>query len=436
MSDDRYRVRAYHRTQAGILLLALVIRAGVLAMMPAGLSSDTDAYRALAVNVQQHGVLGDGVEPTAYRPPLYPMALRMFVRNGTVSATAIGGLHLVLGIVTVWLTSMLACRWGVERMAWLAALLVAFDPILLNQSTQIMTETLAAFLAVLCLLCLTWAGRTETPASACVVGGTLALAALCRPAFLCILGVAWLVTLLVGTGRRRWVNALAMAIAAAIVIAPWAIRNYFHYGRPIVATTHGGYTLLLGNNPDFYRHLREADWGTVWDAEHFIDAWRTRAEREISMQQEDRNVDAESNGAEWELYRDRYAYDDALRHIREQPGMFAYACLVRLGRMWGLVPHQIRSDESIRRRLIRYAVGCWHAVILLAAVLGAWRQGRGLVIKPWLWGALFCLCLTAVHVFYWSNLRMRAPLVPIVAVSAAAGVGLLQRDQHKPNPPV
>jgi len=32
------------------------------------------------------------------------------------------------------------------------------------------------------------------------------------------------------------------------------------------------------------------------------------------------------------------------------------------------------------------------------------------------------LSLTAVHAFYWSDMRMRAPLVPAIALLAASGV--------------
>ena len=49
-------------------------------------------------------------------------------------------------MATVWLTYRLGQRWG--YLSLVVAVLVAFDPILLNQSTLVMTETLAALLAV------------------------------------------------------------------------------------------------------------------------------------------------------------------------------------------------------------------------------------------------------------------------------------------------
>ena len=47
---------------------------------------------------------------------------------------------------------------------------------------------------------------------------------------------------------------------------------------------------------------------------------------------------------------------------------------------------------------------------------------RKLLQPPWIWGVLLCVAFTAVHTFYWTNLRMRAPLMPFVALVAAAAV--------------
>ena len=53
---------------------------------------------------------------------------------------------------------MLGRCWGLGRRgAALAALLVACDPILLDSSCRVMTETLATFLTTAGLLALTWA---------------------------------------------------------------------------------------------------------------------------------------------------------------------------------------------------------------------------------------------------------------------------------------
>ena len=40
---------------------------------------------------------------------------------------------------------------------------------------------------------------------------------------------------------------------------------------------------------------------------------------------------------------------------------------------------------------------------------------------PWLWGTCLIASFTAVHVVDWSDMRMRAPLMPLVCLAAAAG---------------
>jgi hypothetical protein len=36
---------------------------------------------------------------------------------------------------------------------------------------------------------------------------------------------------------------------------------------------------------------------------------------------------------------------------------------------------------------------------------------------------LLAISFTAVHLVYWTDMRMRAPLIPAVALAAAAGTG-------------
>jgi hypothetical protein len=264
-----------------------------------------------------------------------------------------------------------------------------------------------------------------------IVGIVLALAALCRPAFL-----LW--TLAVGTvlwwqNYRRHSIAnkdsrgptargevanhrcfpWAFALGALVVLSPWAIRNQIQFGGPIVTTTHGGYTLLLANNPAFYDWLRAGAWGSVWQADQFNADWKHR-----------RPAD--------EIEADRQAYAEASGAIRREPGTFLYACIVRIGRFWCPLPHQLAADETPLGRLSRYAVALWYLAEFALAMLGVWRICRcfRLPLSPsalrlssaWLWGFLLVGCLLAGHVVYWTDMRMRAPVMPVVAIIAAGGL--------------
>ncbi|NUQ66486.1 MAG: hypothetical protein HUU20_28830, partial [Pirellulales bacterium] len=236
----------------------------------------------------------------------------------------------------------------------------------------------------------------------------------------CVLALPWF--------ARAWADrarlVAAYGLAAAAVLAPWVMRNQVHFGQPIAGTTHGGYTLLLANNPWFYHHLDQGPWRAVWPADELNQWWVSRTSR---------------GTPDDELRADRLAYEEARANIRRQPGMFLYACVVRVGWLWSPLAHQVNPHEPQAERLARYAVGLWNlaelalAVVGLAAVFLARRAAKGeLRVErgTWVWGVLLVLVFTAVHAVYWTNIRMRAPLMPVVVLAAAAGCGAVRRRKR------
>jgi 4-amino-4-deoxy-L-arabinose transferase-like glycosyltransferase len=397
---------------ASLLALALVVRLTALVLGADGLSQDPDNYRGLAQNVLAHGVLGQGETPSAYRPPLYPLLLVPCVALGKWSSIAIGALHLALGMATVWGVDWLGRRWRLGSGAWCAAALTACDPILVHQTTQVMTETTAAFLATAALVVLSLASERPTARVVASAGACLALAALCRPTFLVMLACAMpFVVRRSPTWSSRARQVVIGLTAAGAVLAPWALRNQAQFGLPIVSTTHGGYTLWLGNNSSFYDFLRQRRGGEIWRAADF-DAEVLNA----------RNAEGGSS----EVENDRREYAQAWREIRVQPWMFLYASLLRLGRFWGLIPHQLSNDESFIRRWGRYATGTWYALEFALAAVGLWWIVRQANVPAGLVAALLLAAsFTAVHTVFWTDLRMRAPIAPFVALLAGAGMGVV-----------
>jgi len=447
---DTRTVRAdsprFAQTLFWLLLLTLAVRVGVLLVMPGALAGAPDGYRRLAENVAEHGTLGEGVQPTAYRPPLYPLlrAPCVALGEGAASTWAIGGLHVLLGVGSVGLVWQLGRRCALGRWAWLAGAMVACDPILLGQSTVVMTETAAAFLVALALLALVGAVETPSWRRAAAAGAALGLCGLCRPELLvwaaaCVpaMFILWCRRTREASRDRETVDgaassprfsdrsltvaaglgsSIAVVLGMLVALLPWAVRNQIQFGRPMVTTTHGGYTLLLANNPSFYEHLREGATGTVWDARGLGPVWGGEAHFDTPAA---------------ELAADRRAYVEAWQNIRREPGMFGHSCAVRAGRFWALAPHQGTSP-------LRWAIGAWYLVEFLLASVGLCvataRLSRHKAVPPcppclrggssgwWLWGLLLAVSMTAVHAVYWSDMRMRAPLVPVVALAATGGI--------------
>lgn len=397
---------------AGVALLVgtVALRMAVILSDTAPFAHDVDGYRALAENLSAHCVLGAGDVPTAFRPPLYPVVLSGLARLGLLNTQGLAVLHVALGTTTVWLSLSLGRRWGLGRWRFVAGALVACDPILLRQSTLVMSETMATTLAAAALVALSALVARPTTLRAIGAGVVLGLSVLCRPVFMLFLitaplALVWLLPRASGWRVRLREGAVVLAAAVAI-LAPWGVRNAIRFGRPVITTTHGGFTLLLANNPHFYRHMRRSPL-EPWDSERF--------NREV----ETSRLGATESG---ELAHDRREYAEAWQNIRAVPAQFMSAVAYRELRLWGVYPMPL-PHESWAAEKLRYLIGFCYAAEFALAFAGLWSLGRKTVTSSWLFGLLLAACFSTVHALYWTDLRMRAPLVPAIACFAAAGVG-------------
>jgi len=432
---------------AAVLLAALAIRGGVLWALRGNLSADPDAYRQIAENLLRHGVFAMGQsehpQPTAYRPPLYPVVLSNLpaAAGRHVSLAKVAVLHVLLGVGTVWLTWLIARRVGSAHQIptgmvgtahpTAASLLVACDPILLHQQSLVMTETLATLLAALALWCLVRFSDCRSWFWAGLSGGAIGLAALCRPTFLPWLGLVGVAMLVVRGGRDfrfqisdfrmqqrsfwldmgwRLANFVALSVVAIGIMSPWAMRNYRVFGKPIATTTHGGYTLYLGNNPEFFDYLRH----------HDPLPWTPSVDFPGAMFPP--TATAYPAAAEMELWMDQLLQKQAWSTMRNDPRSALQAGSYRIRQLWSPLPHKLTAEESTARMMLRYATCAWYCGVYALAAVGIWRLRGRLLAPPWIWGVLLCLAFTAVHTFYWTNLRMRAPLMPFVALVAAGAL--------------
>ncbi len=397
-----------------IVAFGVALRLLVLAFRFDQLSVDTDAYLAIArCLIQGDGYCSVPGHPTAFRPPLYPWLVALCL--STVGPLGIGLLHVACGGLTVWLTFQLARRLGlVDAVAGFAALAVAVDPLLLNYTSQAMTEVLMAGLVTAYLWSIADPRRSTSNG---VVAGTLfGLSALCRPTMwaygllmLVSLAAEWLrrglrtSSWVVGRTAGQWF--LVFAVTLAAVMAPWILRNSLVFGQPIVTTTHGGYTLVLGNNAAYFSDVVSQPFGQVWSLDK-LTKWQVELEQEL-----DRRGIARTD----EVGRDRAQRDIGLEWIRSHPAHFLRSAVHRERLLWSLVP---QVDSGLSRPVV-LLIGTWYAVLFLAALLGMCACRNGSIA----WGSLLILIisLTMLHSVYWANARMRAPVGPALAVFAAVG---------------
>ncbi|WP_435005750.1 ArnT family glycosyltransferase [Tundrisphaera lichenicola] len=380
-----------------IVAAAIAVRITVMAT-GLGRLEDPDRYLILARSLAD----GEGFcfhgRPTAYRPPLYPILLAPIVRSITPAGWpwGVGALHLALGVGTVLMTYRAARGLGLSGGRSLAAsAIVALDPVLVFQSRSVMTETPAGFLIAASLAALTVSG----PRGPMLGGFVLGLAGLCRPSLLAPAALVVMTSILARPGRARvrFRRGLLIGVSILVTLAPWAWRNARVFGEPIWTTTHGGYTLALGNNPVYYAEVLDGPAGSVWSGPNQA-RWFRDMTRSVAGMSEPES--------------DRKLRDSGLAMLRERPLTFFRASVARLGRFWGVAP-----SGAVYPGGIRLATALWTVPLWIAMVLG--------LIRPpiWNWPGIaapsMVIALTIVHLAYWTDLRMRAPILPAIALIAA-----------------
>jgi len=426
-----------------ILLIGLGLRVGMLHRFWSDLNTDPDVYVAIAQGLAEgRGYSAPGTDvPTVFRPPLYPLFLVPV--SGPDQQWGRAVLQLLLSLATlpfIWLT---ARRLHLSRTGRLLAVtIVAIDPLLLRYVPYPMTETLCALLISILL----WSLSRQGPATlrhGFLAGLIIGFCVLSRPTFwafgiLLTFAVIWnrwrdrsfTTQAMAKSGSpafsNSWGSLLAMGIGIAVCVVPWGVRNLMVMGTPILMTTHGGYTLLLGNNEAFYEEVVRQPFGTIWDGSHGAgqDAWVKQLEQEMR-----------SKGIRGEVERDRWMSARAKETIRRNPDTFLKACWIKFYWFWNIAPHG--SASHALPPVARFGVGLYYTALWLTLITGIvfvlknlWRDERS--FRIWQAPLLLVIAMTLAHLVYWSDGRMRAPIMPAIALLAAAIAGFDKTRKSDP----
>lgn len=431
-----------------ILLLGLVIRLSLCIRYPQDLTTDSDAYLAHArIVANGEGFAGPSTHrPTAFRPPAYPVVLGLQMKLGCSDSLSVATTNIVSSVVILCLTLILARQSGLPVITALCAMCAAaLDPLLVRYSSLPMTEVPCAAILLAAVVCFLSSQKhlmeSREPAVHAasrqgltrmfVLSGILfGLGSLVRPVVLvsCVFltGFAVGTSFRAGNGTRHpWFlppfappgfglsafrsSVVVTAVVAALTITPWIIRNAITFRHFIPATTHGGYTLALGNNPAFYRDVIDGADEFPWDGEA-LDAWQ-----QLMI------ADSISDGVPLgdEPAQDAWYYQQAVAAIRTEPRSFLKATALRLQRFWAISAADTQSSP-----VMKLAVSLWYGLLWIGLVLqliGCWFRckSKQSFRSTELW--LVVLSFLLMHSVYWTDTRMRAPVMPILCVLSVAG---------------
>jgi 4-amino-4-deoxy-L-arabinose transferase-like glycosyltransferase len=383
------------------------------------LNSDARDYQQLATQLASRGeYANERGRLVSLRPPLYPAMVAATYRGfGIQNNHVIRAAQAVIGL----LSAVLVYRLGVLAYSrpvglWTAGI-VCFYPSLLGYANLLLTETLFTFfvVALTCVVC--EAIQRQQVAFLVIAGIVMGLGALTRsimllfaPLLSAAVFVSWR-----GSWPRRLTAAIVPLAVFAAVIAPWAIRNTRLQRTLTMIDVMGGRNAMMGN----YEHTPlERSWATISDVspEH---QWHRVLRRE-------REPDAPTL-TQGQL--DKLALRHAIAFITEHPWLTLKRDAVKFFNFWQLEREFIAAardgyfgDVGGGVQLVIAALICGgYAAVLMLALFGAccappsdWRLHWFLVLS--------ILFPCAVHTLIFAHSRYHLPVIPLLAVYAAAAV--------------
>jgi len=416
-----------------ILVLALLLRVGfwfgVVGFDSSGGGDEPDYHRLATSVAAGEGLQSPLGEPTAARPPLYPIVLGGVYSLFGDDPDVARAFQVFLGVVVVFLVYVLMRRLATPGGALLAAFLAAANPALIYLSGLIMSEILY-IIGLLCVLLLLVrdARSPRTPASTgryAIVGALLGAAYLTRPQTLFFAAfvagaVLWLRTL---SWRARFARIAVLAASAAIVVSPWIVRNAVHFDALVPSTTHGGITFYESNNeliptdPQFK--------GIVVLPRRAVPEW-------------DELKDLP------EVEYNRRAWEKGIDFVTSHPGLSARMAWWKFLRFWRFdagieVPERflVKLPGGVEGGAARFfrsvdlgAVYWWVVVpLFLLGLAASWKARKRYVL---LYGVV--ISHTVVALIFHGSIRARSPVEPVVVILAAVAVGWI-RSLIRSRPP-
>jgi hypothetical protein len=401
-----------------VFVLALGLRVAALCALDGGasrpLEGDEKGYAAVAgslvrgegfqLRVAAESIVDKNGNPLlvtmkAFRAPLLPLVVAPvhWISGGSPAALRLW--CALLGALAAPLAFVVAARIGGVRAGWIAGLAVALWPAHVWLSARVLSEPLDSVL-LLAAADLLLRQRFATG------GATLGLAVLCRPGGILAAGLAGLAAGRVEEKGRR-LGAMGLVLAtAAVVVAPWVVRNWVVLGRPMLVSS-GGVTLLGGNCPAALEQEHPGKWvppEAAWEravTATFIAPFGPY----FMWDSPDLGMYGWSDGDE-PTSDERFA-EKAESFVRNRPGDAALLACWKVVRFLDPDTHSGKGDAGLKALLGWLSWGLVLPLVVLAFVLGA------NVRRPewWMAGALLLGHLLAAVIAY-GDARMRAPIEP------------------------
>jgi 4-amino-4-deoxy-L-arabinose transferase-like glycosyltransferase len=345
--------------------------------------------------------------PSAYTQPLYGFFLTPLYWVAERSWVSVGAAQLLVALLTALLVYELGRRLVSPRVGLVAALLATLHPYLIWHDVHMNREILDQALAVGVVLTALVAAERRTVMWGAIAGAVAGVAILGNVRLLLVpLLLAAFLSL-----RGAVVPGAVLAVVAALVVAPWVVRNEVSVG--CVALTTDSRALWKANNEHTLETLRGGGW--IDDVPRIPGAPITPQEA-WGQYEATGKVERVDECAQMRFYRSR-----ALDFVREHPGEKARLAVLAARMYWQ--PRVTKTEGRAGSGTWLDTARDWVEPAYALALFGFALAGLRLVPRSYLALALSLLAYnTLAAMVFAGETRYRVPWDFLLAVPAAAAL--------------
>lgn len=387
----------------------VLIRLSLILFVDVTPTSDAAWYYEKGIAISQgHGYRRDA-EFTAFWPVGYPAFLAGVFQLSHPSIIAGQLANLFLALLSCYFLIAIAFHvCGNSSVTMLTAAIFTFYPNGIAYSSILLSETL--FTALLLLACWIYI-RKSNLAHSVLAGIVFGFATLVKSQTMVVPAVLAIFDILTAKNSRARLHvlgkALALYVALAVILTPWALRNYAVFGEFVLVSTNGGISMLAGNNPGM----------TPDFSKDFV--------------MDDALVESVGHPMKPELEVNRDAKNKAIGWIKDNPWEFLALIPHKVWRLWapdGEAEWQFQagstsySTHTSLFRSVRVLNQFYYASIVMLALLFPLLHVRKRisVSNRWIWlGYLLAIITTAISVAFSGQSRYHFPVMPFLMINAA-----------------
>lgn len=380
--------------------------------------SDAPAYVTLATNLLAHRGYSYAGQPSAFRPPGYPVlvAAAMWV-SPEHYISLIRAIQFVLGLLAVWICSRVALKLFGNQAARASLLIGLLLPTMIFSTAQILTECVATLLTALFLWFLVEQDAVAGAGSAAALGIIGGIESLFRFNASAVPVLAVFLVVMNPQKKRAVLRASFILLIPILILMPWLVRNKIVFGRFLLSTQVGANLVQGVISPD--GRTQSGDSEKIGPTMGYRvsqlerESLRPLLPSELELNEQARRV---------------------VPGLWKDLGWRAVPLLAQKVLTFWLSLDQVLSTRafSLKERVVRFSgVGCYWVALGLAIV--GWfslRRTRPVIAY---WFLAYATILTILHLPLVMNTRLRIPLVePLLVILAGIGwVRLFDRSALK-----